>query len=290
MLLEIKNISKQFRIRSRSMMGPATIVRAVDRVNLSLQEGETFALVGESGSGKTTLGRVIAGLYRADEGEIIYNGRDIRRLSKSERVEFRRGVQMVFQDPYSSLDPRFTIHRALEEAFTLERSVTSGEKRRRMEGMLAAVQLPGDILLRYPHEFSGGERQRIAIARALISRPKLVILDEAVSSLDVLVQDEILKLLADLKAQFGLTYLFISHNLRVVQKISDKIAVMYKGRIVEKGPTPEVFRDPAHPYTQELLTAALDYRARGDDRLWSLPDGDQGRDLGHGHWAMNTLK
>ena len=177
----------------------------------------------------------------------------------------------------------------MEEAFTLERSVTAEDKRRRINGILAAVRLPDDILLRYPHEFSGGERQRIAIARALISQPKLVILDEAVSSLDVLVQDEILKLLADLKTRFGLTYLFISHNLRVVQKISDKIAVMYKGRIVETGPTLRVFHNPAHPYTQELLTAALDYRARGEGRLWSLPGDNSGKDLGNGHWAMNTV-
>ncbi len=289
MLLEIKNISKNFRVRSRTLMGKPTLIKAVERVNLSLKEGETFGLVGESGSGKTTLGRVIAGLYAADQGEIIYNGQDIHRLSKNQRLDFRRGVQMVFQDPYSSLDPRFTVQRIMAEAFTLERSATPGEKRQRIESILASVQLPVDILLRYPHEFSGGERQRIAIARALISQPKLVILDEAVSSLDVLVQDEILKLLAVLKVQFGLTYLFISHNLRVVQKISDNIAVMYKGRIVEKGPAPAVFRNPAHPYTQELLSAALDYRARGDDRLWSLPDDDQGRDLGSGHWALNTI-
>jgi len=288
MLIEIKNIKKHFRIRSRSLMGSHSLVKAVDGVSLTLNEGETFALVGESGSGKTTLGRIIAGLYPATDGEILFNGQDLRRLTKAQRIEFRRGVQMVFQDPFSSLDPRFSIQRVMGEAFTLEPSSTSEQKRRRMEEMLAAVRLPGEILLRYPHEFSGGERQRIAIARALISRPKLVILDEAVSSLDVLVQDEILKLLAELKAQFGLTYLFISHNLRVVQKISDKIAVMYKGKIVEKGPTPLVFRNPAHPYTQELLTAALDYRVR-EDRLWSLPDEDRSHDLGQGHWVMDSL-
>ncbi len=288
MLIEIKQLKKYFHIPARSLWEQPTIVKAVDGVSLSLEEGETFGLVGESGSGKTTLGRMIAALYPASEGEIIYNGRNIRgRLSNDERREFRRGVQMVFQDPYSSLDPRFPIKRIMEEAFTLERGLKPADRQERIERMLAAVQLPQDILLRYPHEFSGGERQRIAIARALISQPKLVILDEAVSSLDVLVQEDILRLLAELKAKFGLTYLFISHNLRVVQKISDKIAVMYKGRIVEKGPTPKVFRDPAHPYTQELLTAALDYRARGGDRSWSMPDEEKGMDLGGGHWAMN---
>jgi len=286
MLLEIRQLKKNFRIRSHSLLGKSTLIKAVDGVSFFLKEGETFALVGESGSGKTTLGRLIAGLYAATEGEILFDGRDIRRLTKKERAAFRGGVQMVFQDPYSSLDPRFTVKRILEEAFTLERTATSADKTERMKRMLRDVQLPHDILLRYPHEFSGGERQRIAIARALISQPKLVILDEAVSSLDVLVQDEILKLLADLKTKFGLTYLFISHNLRVVKKISDKIAVMYKGKIVERGSTADVFARPAHPYTQELLSAALDYRARNDDRSWSLPDDDQGRDLGSGHWAM----
>jgi len=289
MLLEIKHLKKYFRIKARSLMGGSSLVKAVDGVDLSLREGETFGLVGESGSGKTTLGRVIAGLYPVTAGEVLFNGRQLRQLSKDQRREFRRGVQMVFQDPYSSLDPRFTVQRIMKEAFTLERSAMADDQLRRIHDILTAVRLPEDILLRYPHEFSGGERQRIAIARALISQPKLVILDEAVSSLDVLVQDEILKLLADLKARFGLTYLFISHNLRVVQKISDKIAVMYQGRIVETGPTLQVFRNPAHPYTQELLTAALDYRARGEGRLWSLPDDNSGKDLGHGHWAMNTV-
>jgi peptide/nickel transport system ATP-binding protein len=288
MLVETRHLKKYFSIRSRSLTAKASTVKAVDDVSLSLEGGETFGLVGESGSGKTTLGRMIAGLYAPSSGEILFEGSELRQLSKDQRMGFRRGVQMVFQDPYGSLDPRFTVQRILQEAFTLEPSASSDQKQTRMQEMLAAVQLPKDILLRYPHEFSGGERQRIAIARALISQPKLVLLDEAVSSLDVLVQDEILKLLADLKKKFGLTYLFISHNLRVVQRISDKIAVMYKGRIVEKGPTSAVFRNPAHPYTQELLTAALDYRARGDDRTWSLPDGEDGRDLGQGHWAINT--
>jgi ABC-type oligopeptide transport system ATPase subunit len=286
MLLETKHLKKYFRVRSRSLTGGSSTVKAVDGVSLSLNAGETFGLVGESGSGKTTLGRLIAGLYPPTEGEILFNGRDLRGMPNDERVEFRRGVQMVFQDPYSSLDPRFTIERIMQEAFTLEPSAAPPQRQQRIKEMLAAVQLPGDILLRYPHEFSGGERQRIAIARALISQPKLVLLDEAVSSLDVLVQEDILKLLSGLKTKFGLTYLFISHNLRVVQKISDKIAVMYQGRIVEKGPAAQIFRNPAHPYTQELLTAALDYRARCEDRAWSLPDGDQGRDLGNGHWAM----
>ena len=287
MLFELHDVKKYFRLRSRSLLEPAQSIKAVDGVNLSLKAGETFSLVGESGSGKTTLGRLMAGLYAADQGDIFFTGFDIRRLSKLQYQDFRRGVQMVFQDPYSSLDPRFTVERIMTEAFTLERRVSKTERQRRMEEILNAVRLPSDILLRYPHEFSGGERQRLAIARALLCRPKLVILDETVSSLDVLVQEEILKILTDLKVQFGLTYVFISHNLRVVAKISDKIAVMYKGKIVETGPKGEVVRNPVHPYTQELLTAAIDYKSRQDGRQWVLPSDSQGVDHGNGHWVMN---
>lgn len=286
MLFELHNVKKYFRLRSRSFLAPAEIVKAVDGVSFSLKEGETLSLVGESGSGKTTLGRLMAGLYVTTQGDILFNGSDIRRLAGAQRRDFRRGVQMVFQDPYSSLDPRFTVERVMNEAFTLEPRVSKAERRRRIQEMLNVVQLGQDILLRYPHEFSGGERQRLAIARALLCRPRLVILDEAVSSLDVLVQEEILKLLADLKKQFGLTYVFISHNLRVVVKISDKIAVMYRGKIVETGPAGRVVRDPLHPYTQELLTAAIDYKSRQDVRAWSLPSGGELVDHGNGHWVM----
>ncbi len=287
MLFELHNVKKYFRLRSQSLLGPAQIVKALDGVSFSLKEGATFSLVGESGSGKTTLGRLMAGLYAANGGDIFFNGSDIRRLTKPQYRDFRRGVQMVFQDPYSSLDPRFTVERIMNEAFTLEKQVRMDERRRRIQEILDRVRLPQDILLRYPHEFSGGERQRLAIARALLCRPKLVILDEAVSSLDVLVQEEILKLLANLKKQFGLTYVFISHNLRVVAKISDKITVMYQGKIVETGSVGEVVRNPLHPYTQELLTAAMDYKLRHDGRAWALPSDGKGVDHGNGHWAMN---
>lgn len=288
MLFELRDVKKHFRLRSQSLWQPAQIIKAVDGVSFSLNKGETLSLVGESGSGKTTLGRLMAGLYACDQGDIIFDGCNICQLPKVQRRDYRRSVQMVFQDPYSSLDPRFTVERIMNEAFTLEPRASKVERRRRVQGILDVVRLPQNILLRYPHEFSGGERQRLAIARALLCRPKLVILDEAVSSLDVLVQEEILKLLADLKKQFGLTYVFISHNLRVVEKISDKIAVMYNGKIVETGPVDEVICNSAHPYTQELLTAAMDYKSRQDGRMWFLPSDNQGVDHGNGHWSMKV--
>ena len=193
MLFELRNVKKYFRLKSPVLGAPEQEIRAVDGVNLSLAEGETFSIVGESGSGKTTLGRLIADLYKADGGEVLYNGIDIRRMDKMQYREFRRSVQIVFQDPYSSLDPRFTVWRLMQESFTLENKLSRGKEEERIKEALNAVELPDDILMRYPHEFSGGERQRLAIARALLCRPKLVILDEAVSSLDVLIQGQILK-------------------------------------------------------------------------------------------------
>ena len=288
MILEAYHLKKYFHLPARRMFGPSQIIKAVDGVSFSLKEGETFSIVGESGSGKTTLGRLIVGLYAPTRGEIVFNGTAIRRMSRVKYQDFRRGIQMVFQDPFGSLDPRLTVRRLMNEAFTLESRVNQPERLRRIEQMLAVVRLPSDILLRYPHEFSGGERQRLAIARALLCRPKLLILDEAVSSLDVLVQEEILALLMDLKKQFGLTYIFISHNLRVVRKISDKIAVMYRGKIVESGGLRDVMMQPLHPYTQELLTAAVEYRASHDLRQWSLPTGNEGELHGNDHWVMKT--
>ena len=289
MLFELKNARKHFLIGSSSFGSPAQIIKAVDGVDLSLMPGETLSVVGESGSGKTTLGRLVAGLYQTDRGEVLFNGLDIRRMNKVQCREFRRSVQIVFQDPYSSLDPRFTVAKIMQEAFTLQSRLSSSERGEKIREALNAVDLPDNILLRYPHEFSGGERQRLAIARAIVNRPKLVILDEAVSSLDVLVQGQILDLLASLKKRFGLTYLFISHNLRVVAKISDKIAVMYKGKILEIGPAQEVINRPLHPYTRELWTAAVEYRSRHEERLWSMPADGRGVSNAQGHWVMDSV-
>jgi|CXWL01.1.fsa_nt_gi ABC-type glutathione transport system ATPase component len=289
MLCQLRNVKKYFPLKSTVLGAPAQMIKAVDGFNLSLAEGETLSIVGESGSGKTTLGRLIADLYKADDGEVLYKGVDIRGMDKAQYREFRRSVQIVFQDPYSSLDPRFTVRRLMRESFTLEKHLSPGKQEERIKEVLTAVELPDDILMRYPHEFSGGERQRLAIARALLCRPKLVILDEAVSSLDVLVQRQILKLLASLKVRFGLTYLFISHNLRVVTKISDKIAVMYQGRVVETGPALELINRPLHPYTRELLMAAVEYRSRHESRGWVLPADGRGQVHGQGHWVMDIV-
>ena len=289
MLFELKNVKKYFSLKSSVWGVPAQVIKAADGVNLSLTAGETLSIVGESGSGKTTLGRLMADLYKADDGEIFYNGINIRRMDKVQYREFRRAVQIVFQDPYSSLDPRFTVFRLMQESFTLEKQLGLTERKERIREALIAVDLPDDIWMRYPHEFSGGERQRLSIARALLCRPQLVILDEAVSSLDVLVQGQILKLLSSLKERFGLTYLFISHNLRVVAKISDKIAVMYKGKIVEIGPAGELINRPLHPYTRELLRAAVEYCSQHENRDWVLPADGRGQMHGPDHWAMDIV-
>ncbi len=288
MLLELKNIKKYFPIKKGFLGTVGEHVKAVDHVDLIVRPGENISLVGESGCGKTTLARIILRLMQADAGSIIFDGKDITRLSSRQLVESRKNMQMVFQDPYSSLDPRFTIRRVMREGLTLEREKyrSEAEKQDFACQLLESVQLSGDILNRYPHEFSGGERQRIAIARALMLNPKLLILDEAVSSLDVIIQKQLIDLLADLQEKFKLTYLFISHNLKIVKKISHKIAVMYKGKIVELAPTQEIFNNPIHPYTQDLLSAAIDYKAVKREGEINIDPTAQFVDHGNGHFVM----
>ncbi len=227
-------------------------VKALDGVTLDIRAGENLGLVGESGCGKTTLARVVMGLVAPDAGTVLLRGNPDRR-------EFCRQVRMVFQDPFTSLDPRYSVREILKEALTLEPRMTTGEGLTRMRRVLDQVRMPRDILARYPHEFSGGERQRLAIARALMTEPSLLILDEAVSSLDVLVQKEIVLMLEELQQRLHMTYFFISHNLRVVRRLSRKIAVMTGGRIVEYGDRDAVFDRPAHPYTRTLIQAAFNY-------------------------------
>ena len=265
MLLELQNIKKYFPLR-RGFGESPRYVKAVNDVSLAIKKGENLALVGESGSGKTTLGRITIKLLSLDSGRIIFEGRDLSALSSQAMRPVRKDIQMVFQDPFSSLDPRFTIRRVIGEAMIFDKTLPRSQKDDKIKNTLRAVQLPGNILNRYPHEFSGGERQRIAIARALIMNPKFLILDEAVSSLDVLVQEQILELLKGLQSRFDLTYLFISHNLKVVRKLCQRIAVMYQGKIVELASAVDILKNPLHPYTQRLLTAAIDYQVPQEGR------------------------
>jgi len=291
MLLELKNVKKYFPVKKGLSRGDSGFVKAVDDVSLNIKEGESISLVGESGCGKTTLARLVVKLLSADSGKILFKGKDVGCIRNDKMRILRKDMQMVFQDPYSSLDPRFTVRNILKEATGLDNNKfkTDQEKEARMHELLVAVGLAGSILNRFPHEFSGGERQRIAIARALMMNPQLVILDEAVSSLDVLVQEQIIELLNDLKKKFNLTYLFISHNLRVVKKVSTRVAVMFNGRIVELGTTEEIFNNPLHPYTKELLAAAIEYKSIERDKELLIETGANLVDVGSGHWVLKPF-
>jgi oligopeptide transport system ATP-binding protein len=274
MLLELRGVKKYF-----------SGVKAVDGVDLVIKQGENLGLVGESGSGKTTLGRLILKLYDADAGSILLDGKDWTQISSRELRALRRNVQVVFQDPYNSLDPRFTIRGVLAEVFWGQ-DIAKTAQEERMHAILQAVGLGKDALDRFPHEFSGGERQRVAIARSLLMNPKLLILDEAVSSLDVLIAAQIIELLKKLQSQYNVTYLFITHNLRVVRKLCQNIAVMNSGRIVELGKTEDVFAQPLHPYTQELLSAALSYQSPKTETSYQFKENSTLIDHGNGHFVI----
>lgn len=262
MLIDFKNVTKSFALPKKNLMGACSTLKALDQVSFSVREGENCGIVGESGCGKTTLARIFLKLIKLDQGGIDFNGVNILSLNKNGLRKYRQEVQMVFQDPYSSLDPRFTVRRLMDEVFTLvpKGSVSKREKLERMVAMLTDVTLPSNILSRYPHEFSGGERQRIAIARALLLNPKCLVLDEATSSLDVIVQKDICDLLRKLQKKYHLTYVFISHNLRVVRKVCKQIVIMKQGQVVEQGLSEDIFNNPQQPYTKQLLAASLDYR------------------------------
>lgn len=256
-LLKVENLTKYYPITTGLLHRKMGDVKAVDGVSFYIREKETLGLVGESGCGKSTLGRVIIKLEEPTSGKLWFRGRDITVLSRDEQRDIRKDIQIIFQDPQSSLDPRMSIGDSIEEALLLHGALDEDKRRERVRELLALVGLDPEFAQRYPHEFSGGEKQRIGIARALAVNPKLIVADEPVSSLDVSVQAQILNLLMDLKQQFGVAYLFIAHDLSVIKHISDRIAVMYLGKIVEQASKQELFDNPTHPYTQALLSAIL---------------------------------
>jgi oligopeptide transport system ATP-binding protein len=253
-LLEVEKLVKEF-TRKRGLFAPASVVRAVDGVTFSVSEGETFGLVGESGSGKTTTGRCILRLIEPTSGAVRFRGEDVLAFSPARMRQARRDMQIVFQDPYSSLNPRMRVGAIVEEPLIIHKVGTKLQRRARVAELFDLVGLDPSQLARYPHQFSGGQRQRVGLARALALNPSLIIADEPVSALDVSVQAQVINLLMDLQARLKLTYLFIAHDLRLVRHICSRVAVMYLGRIVEMGDTESLFAAPAHPYTRALLSA-----------------------------------
>src|ERR671913_8403 len=288
-LVQISRLTKQF-VRGKGLFRRGTTVRAVDDVSFDILEGETFGLVGESGSGKTTTGRCILRLIEPTSGDVQFRGEDVLGFSRRRLREARRDMQIVFQDPFSSLNPRMRVQEIVEEPLVIHRVGSKAERRARVAELFQLVGLDPSHLTRYPHQFSGGQRQRIGLARALALNPSLVIADEPVSALDVSVQAQVVNLLMDLQERLKLTYLFIAHDLRLVQHICSRTAVMYLGRIVEMGETEAIFANPSHPYTRALLSAipvpdpnvarnrvVLDPSTF--DRLAKL------REVERGHWA-----
>ncbi|ACE05647.1 hypothetical protein Aasi_0211 [Candidatus Amoebophilus asiaticus 5a2] len=255
-LLEVKNLSKYFPIRGGILNKPVGAVHAVDNVSFSIKRGETLGLVGESGCGKSTLGKTLLRLIEPSAGQIIFDGVDITQLNTRDMRAIRQKIQLIFQDPYASLNPRMTVNAILTEPLKIHGLYTTlEEKNKRLYELLDYVQLPKEALNKYPHEFSGGQRQRICIARALAVKPQFIVCDESVSALDVSIQAQVINLLMDLQQELGLTYLFIAHDLKVVEFISHQVAVMYLGKIVEKAVAEDIYRNPKHPYTKALLSA-----------------------------------
>jgi oligopeptide transport system ATP-binding protein len=255
-LLEVRDLVKHFKVGGGLFGGPPGLVRAVDGVSFTLHRGETLGLVGESGCGKTTTGRCILQLERATSGQVIFEGRDLTALDETELRAVRRKIQVIFQDPYSSLNPRMTVGQIISEPLSVHRIVPeAGARAERTRQLLTRVGLLPQHAFRYPHELSGGQRQRVGIARALAMEPSLIVCDEPVSALDVSIQAQIINLLEDLQAEYGLTYLFIAHDLAVVRHISDRVAVMYLGKIAELADRKTLYDDPRHPYTKALLAA-----------------------------------
>jgi len=253
-LVEVRRLAKLFR-RKRGLGLPTEVLRAVDEVSFAIDEGETFALVGESGCGKTTTARCMLRLLEPTSGDVLFRGENLLSFSRERMRRARRDMQIVFQDPYSSLNPRMRARQIVEEPLIIHRVGTRAERQDRVAALFTLVGLDPQHLERLPHEFSGGQRQRIGLARALALSPSLVIADEPVSALDVSVQAQVINLLVDLQRQLKLTYLLIAHDLRLVEHVSDRVAVMYRGRIVEMAPKATIFSSPHHPYTRALLSA-----------------------------------
>jgi oligopeptide/dipeptide ABC transporter ATP-binding protein len=254
-LLEVENLGRRFVARRSALGRPTAVVAAVEDVSFSLEAGSTLALVGESGCGKTTLGRLVLRLIDPTAGRIRFDGCDVTALKERQLKPLRRNAQLIFQDPYASLNPRMTVGQILAEPLTLHEVVPPSRRSERVSELLRLVGLEPRAARRYPHEFSGGQRQRIAIARALAVEPKLIVCDEPVSALDVSIRAQVLNLLRDLQHRLGVAYIFISHDLAVVKHVADRIAVMHLGRIVEIGPSEVLFANPRHPYTRALLSA-----------------------------------
>jgi len=254
-LIKIEKLKKYFPVKSGIISRVSNYVKAVDGIDLSIPEGQTIGLVGESGCGKTTLGKTILKLLEPTDGEIFFENNNITHLPASKMRPFRREMQIVFQDPYGSLNPRMKVESIVSEGLAIHNILSGKDRRDLIRELMNTVGLREDALSRYPHEFSGGQRQRIAIARALALKPKFIVCDEPISALDVSVQAQIINLFIELQEKFKLTYLFISHDLRVVRHISDKVAVMYLGKIVEISPSKELYKNPLHPYTRILISS-----------------------------------
>ncbi len=254
-ILECKGLKKYFPVKAKFPFGKKQVLRAVDHVSFAIQKGEIFGLVGESGCGKTTLGRTAVRLYTATDGQILFDGQDITRWDEKRLIPVKRRMQIVFQDPYASLNPRFTVGDIISEPMKIHHMGTAAEQMEKVQELLRVVGLKPDHIRRYPHEFSGGQRQRVGIARALAVDPEFIMCDEPISALDVSIQAQIINMLEKLQEERNLSYLFVAHDLSMVRHISHRIGVMYLGNLVECGPADMVYRHPLHPYTKALISA-----------------------------------